>query len=76
MEQVSGIIALRMAVELLGGPTAAAKEIGKAQSSVSEALAHGKRVPAEWCIPLERATGGKVSRHQLRPDIYPRETAQ
>lgn len=27
------------------------------------------RVPPEWVIPLEKATG--VSRHTIRPDIYP-----
>lgn len=56
---------------MLGGPTAAAKAIEKPQSSVSEALSQRKKVPAEWCIPIERATGGKVKRHQLRPDLYP-----
>lgn len=69
---------MRVAVDLLGGPTAAAKEIGKAQSSVSEALSQGKKVPAEWCIPIEKATAAKdpkkiVTRHDLRPDLYPRE---
>lgn len=71
MDQAFGIDALRVAVELLGGPTATAKEIGKSQSSVSEMLSQGKRVPAEWCIPLEKATGGKITRHELRPDLYP-----
>ena len=71
MNQASGIEALRVAVDLLGGPTAAAKAIGKAQSSISEALIQGKKVPAEWCIPIERATGGQVKRHQLRQDLYP-----
>ena len=27
----------------------------------------GKRVAAERCIAIERATGGKVSRRELRP---------
>lgn len=30
-----------------------------------------KRVPAEYVLKIEAATG--VSRHDLRPDIYPRE---
>jgi DNA-binding transcriptional regulator YdaS (Cro superfamily) len=33
---------------------------------------HG-RVPAERVLDVERATG--VSRHDLRPDIYPRDGA-
>jgi DNA-binding transcriptional regulator YdaS (Cro superfamily) len=32
------------------------------------------RVPSEWVIPLETATRGAVSRHEARPDIYPRES--
>ena len=31
-----------------------------------------ERVPAERVLQVERVTG--VSRHDLRPDIYPRET--
>lgn len=30
-----------------------------------------RRVPAERVLDVERATGGQVSRHELRPDIYP-----
>lgn len=32
-----------------------------------------KRVPAERVLDIERITG--VSRHELRPDLYPVETA-
>lgn len=32
-----------------------------------------KRVPAERVLEVERATG--ISRHDLRPDIYPRDAA-
>jgi DNA-binding transcriptional regulator YdaS (Cro superfamily) len=35
-----------------------------------------RRAPAEWVLPIERATreaGNEVSRHELRPDIYPVE---
>lgn len=31
------------------------------------------RIPAERVLDIERVTG--VSRHDLRPDIYPREVA-
>ena len=33
------------------------------------------RVPPDMAIPVERATGGKVTRYDLRPDLYPREQA-
>lgn len=33
----------------------------------------GGKVPAELVIPIERATDGRITRHQLRPDLYPIE---
>lgn len=30
-------------------------------------------VPAEHVLKVEKASKGKLSRHDLRPDIYPRE---
>lgn len=67
----SGIMALESAVGLLGGQSATARLIGVSQQSIWAALNTRKRVPAEWCLPIERATGGQVTRHQLRPDLYP-----
>ncbi|MGJ8686118.1 MAG: transcriptional regulator [Spongiibacteraceae bacterium] len=38
--------------------------------------AHGKRrVPAERVLGIEAATMGDVSRHILRPDLYPAENS-
>ena len=34
-----------------------------------------RRVGAERALQVEAATGGKVTRHDLRPDLYPRENA-
>ena len=31
------------------------------------------RVPAERVLQIEKATNKKVSRHQLRPDLYPKD---
>ena len=31
------------------------------------------RVPAERVLQIEKATKKKVSRHQLRPDLYPKD---
>lgn len=64
------IDALKAAIGHLGGQVPLAKAIDRPQSCVSEALGRGK-IPAEWCLPIERATGGKITRHQLRPDLYP-----
>lgn len=71
----SGIIALKRAKALLGSEAAVAEVVGVKQPSVNYMLRTGRRVPAEWCIPLERATGGKITRHQLRPDLYPSDEA-
>ena len=63
---------LSTAIDILGGQTALANAIGKTQGHVSKWLERGY-VPAECAIPIETATGGKVTRHDLRPDLYPVE---
>lgn len=63
--------ALIQAVEAAGGQTALAKAIGKTQGHISTWLRRSY-IPAEMVLAIERATG--VSRHDMRPDIYPRDT--
>ena len=36
-------------------------------------LHRDKTVPAEAVLPIEAATKGKVTRHELRVDLYPEE---
>lgn len=69
--QHTGIEALKQAKGILGSEAAVAAAVGVKQPSVNHILNNGKKVPAEWCIPLERATDGKITRHDLRPDLYP-----
>ena len=65
---------LAKAVEVAGGQTALAEKIGVKQQLVWHWLYRRPGgVPAEYVLPIERETG--VSRHDLRPDIYPREAA-
>lgn len=64
--------ALQKAVDVFGSQAALAAAIGKQQQHVQYWLK--TKVPAEHVIPIERATGGKVSRHDLRPDLYPVES--
>lgn len=66
-----GIEALHRAKDILGSQDDLARVVGVKQPSVSNKLRKGKCVPAEWCLPIEQATEGKVTRHDLRPDIYP-----
>ncbi len=71
----TGIDALRRAKDALGSENALAQVVGVKQPSVNYILNSGKRVPAEWCLPVETATEGKITRHDLRPDLYPEEAA-
>lgn len=67
----TGIEALRRAINILGSQQRAAEIVGVKQPSISWMARHGAKVPAEWCIPLEKATAARVTRHDLRPDLYP-----
>lgn len=61
--------ALKLAVKEAGSQLAFANICGVKQPSVWAWLKNGKSLPAEHVLTVERATG--VSRHDLRPDIYP-----
>lgn len=65
-------VALAAACDAAGGEMRLAELIGKTRSHVSTWKLRGM-IPAEMAIPIERATG--VSRHVLRPDLYPIEEA-
>lgn len=72
----TGIEAFKKAIsEHLGGQVATAKVVGVTQQGISKCLRRGGPVPAEWCLPIEAATNGAITRHQLRPDIYPIEAS-
>jgi DNA-binding transcriptional regulator YdaS (Cro superfamily) len=69
----TGMAALAGAVALLGSQVKTARAIGVTPQAVSEVLRRGRRVPAEWCLKLQTATGGAVTAQALRPDLYPKE---
>jgi DNA-binding transcriptional regulator YdaS (Cro superfamily) len=70
----SGIGALKQAIrDHFGSQVALARALGLTPQAVSDVLRRGKRVPAEWCLKLERASAGKLSAHDLRPDLYPEQ---
>lgn len=73
-----GIDALKecLRVEFGGNRSALARAINLKPQSVNEVIRSGKRVPAGWCIKLERATEGRFTRHQFDPDLYPLEVEQ
>lgn len=61
--------ALAKAIRKVGSQTAFGNLLGKRQSVVSGWLLRGTPLPAEHVLAIEAATG--ISRHDLRPDIYP-----
>lgn len=62
---------LQRAVQVAGSQAALAKKLGVTPQHVWNWLNRDEKVPAEQAIPIETATEGKVSRHDLRPDLYP-----
>lgn len=72
MEQPSApALALRAALEKAGSQSELARICGVSQPSVWAWISKAKSLPAEHVLAVEAATG--ISRHDLRPDIYPRE---
>ena len=53
-----------------------AQALGVTQGTISHWLNGRARIPAERVLGIELATGGKVTRHELRPDLYPVEPTQ
>ena len=63
--------ALQRAVDVMGSQKALADAIGTSQSQIWFWLHESKNgLSPEFVIAVENATG--VSRHKLRPDIYPK----
>lgn len=64
--------ALAKAIQICGSQAALATKIGATQQRVSLWLKKPKcGVPAEYVLPIERATRSAVTRFELRPDLYP-----
>lgn len=62
--------ALKRACDKAGGQSSLARLIGTRQARIWYWLEKSRRgVAPEFVLPIERETG--VSRHELRPDLYP-----
>jgi DNA-binding transcriptional regulator YdaS (Cro superfamily) len=55
------------AIRLAGGPG----KVGGAFGITREAVQQWRRCPAERVIQLDRLIESQITRHQLRPDLYP-----
>lgn len=62
--------ALRGAVDAAGGQNATAKKLGTTQSTVWGWIHKIRKCPAERVVELEAACHGRITRHQLRPDLF------
>lgn len=62
--------ALKEAIRLAGGEAAIARAIGVSPQAVNQWDA----APPLRVLEIERAAQGKVTRHDLRPDLYPVES--
>lgn len=64
------ITPLERAVHLTGGQSALARKLNVKQAHVWNWLNRDRQVPAEHVLAIENATGGEVSRFDLRPDVF------
>lgn len=61
--------ALEKAVKILGSQAAIAAICGVSKGAVNQWKDEGRRIPAEHCPLIERATSGAVRCEDLRPDV-------
>jgi DNA-binding transcriptional regulator YdaS (Cro superfamily) len=61
---------IRRAIDLTGSQVKLADGMGCSQQYISWLLNEAHQVSAEMALKFEQATGGKVSRHDLRPDLF------
>lgn len=59
---------LDRAISICGSQAELSKRLGLFPQYVNNWRRRG--VPAERCIAIEEATGGKVTRYDLRPDVF------
>ena len=71
VEDMTPFEALELAVDLAGSQSALARICCISPTAVWKWVQSSKRVPAEFVLMVENATG--VPRYFLRPDIYPRD---
>lgn len=58
----------KAAIKALGGQKQAAEKLGRSQSTISTYVTGGN-APAEICMQIELATGGKYRAEDMRPDL-------
>ena len=63
---------VKRAVEICGSQSELARRIGGRvrQGHIWKWINYTRVIPAERAIQIERATEGRVSRYELRPDVF------
>ena len=56
------------AIAYFGSQSALANALGVTRASVSHWFVGKHKIPAKWCVEIEKKTG--VSRKELRPDLF------
>jgi DNA-binding transcriptional regulator YdaS (Cro superfamily) len=62
--------AIERAAEIAGGQAALAARISVSSSFISQMIRGTRPVPPKLCRAIEAATEGRVTREELRPDIF------
>ncbi len=70
----SAVDAFKRAHTQAGGHSALGRICGCSPANIFQLLERGSPLPGRFVLKVEAATG--VSRHDLRPDLYPRENTQ
>jgi DNA-binding transcriptional regulator YdaS (Cro superfamily) len=73
IKNMKNIIA-KQAIDAAGGQAAVARLLSTPSHKLTASHVQNwinRKIPAHWVIAVERVSG--VSRHELRPDIYPEE---
>lgn len=62
---------IERAIEAAGaGQKGMAEALGVTPQAVNQWVTGDRPVPAKHCIAIETACAGKVTRHELRPDVF------
>lgn len=61
---------LEKAIRIAGSQSELARRIGVKQQYIWYWLHKAKAVPAEYVAKIEAATDSRVTRYQLRPDVF------
>ena len=70
MDQVG---AVKAAVDFAGSQLKLAELLGTKQVTVSAWINRYGRISADLALKAHQVTKGKISAHDLRPDLYPRD---